>query len=437
MRIVDFFDTEFKEFSSLDNVRSIPSLVDGFKDSQRKAVYAMMLQGNNEIKVSQFASQAALKTSYHHGEVSMCDTIVNLAQNFTGSNNVNLFEPIGQFGSILSSVSASPRYIFTKPSSYLREYFKLEDDCILEHNYEDGERIEPKYFLPVLPMWIVNGAVGIGTGHSVKILARDPDKVKQAIKKMIKSQYLTDKEKTDLLSPYFKDWVGDVIEVEPGKFELHGKFEIVNATTIRITELPVGYGIDKFKQILADLIDSNKIKDYDNMSTEDGFNFEIKVAREVTRLSEDDIKKLFKLVSRQTENITLWSSSNPSFLKQYESIYNALLEFVVFRLEKYEDRRLKQIEILKDECIFLEQKKLFILEWNKLDNVGKYKLDFLKQHMMQKGVDELHLDRLFSLRLTSLSRDLITELSEQIQSKKITIQNLESTNANQMYLKEL
>ncbi len=174
MRISDFIDTEFKTFSNLDNIRSIPQLVDGLKDSQRKAVYGMILHGTNDIKVTQAAGKFALATHYAHGEVSMADTIVGLAQRFPGANNINVFQPIGQFGSRLSPKPAAHRYIFTRPSSHFRTIFRNEDDHILKHRYEDGEKAEPVYFAPILPLWAVNGAMGIGTGHSVKILPRAP-----------------------------------------------------------------------------------------------------------------------------------------------------------------------------------------------------------------------------------------------------------------------
>lgn len=435
MRINEFFNEDFKVFSNLDNVRSIPSLIDGLKDSQRKAVYAMMVHGNSEIKVAQFGAQASLLTHYAHGEASMCDTIVNLAQNYPGSNNINLFEPVGQFGTILSSESSSPRYIFTKPSKYLREYFLKDDECILEHRYEDNDKVEPKYFLPILPMWIVNGSVGIGTGHSVKILSRDPNKVKTVIKAYLSHKTYAKKTLDDLLLPSFNGWKGQVFEIEPGKFELHGSIEVVNSTTLRVTELPVGYGIDKFKAILADLIDEGKVKDYDNNSTEEGFDFEIKVPREVSRLGLDDLKKTFKLISRQSENITLWDSEG--VLNQYETIQEALTEFVDFRLQKYEERRLVHIDILESEMEFLRQKKLFILEWNALDNAGKMKISDLKDHMKRKGVDEANHERLFSLRVTSLTYDLITELEKEIDDKKTRVNALKATTATQMYLSEL
>lgn len=436
MKLETFFNTDFKDFSNLDNVRSIPSVIDGFKDSQRKAVYGMLMNGQSEIKCAQAAGKFALLTHYAHGEGSMGDTIVGLAQDYPGSNNVNLFEPLGQFGSILSSESSSHRYIYTKPSKYLREYIRPDDDCILGHRYEDGDKVEPFNFFPILPMWILNGSVGIGTGHSVKILPRDPVKVSGLVERLLSGDKIQNRTIQRLLKPAFLGWSGEVLDgEEQGKYELHGVLEVVNTTTLRVTELPVGYGVDKFKAILVDLMDKGKVKDFNNNSTETGFDFEIKIPREVGKLDTTELKKLFKLVSRQSENVTMWDTTGK--LKQYPSVYEALVEFVNYRVEKYETRRQKQISILEDELDFLRNKKLFILEWNTLSNPGKMKTLDIEDHMVKKGVKKEYLERLMSLRIASLTLEQIDELDKLIKKKTSEVKALESTTAHDMYKKDL
>lgn len=435
MRIKDFFNSDFKNFSNADNVRSIPSIIDGFKDSQRKAIYGMILHGNGEIKVSQIASQAALVTQYAHGEVSMAETIIGLAQNFPGSNNVNLLEPIGQFGSILSSESASPRYIYTKPSANLRKLIRTDDDCILTHRYEDGDKVEPFYFLPVLPIWALNGSVGIGTGHSVKILPRDPKNIATYIQRKVEGIAMQPRTIERLLAPTFNRWKGEVVPLGENKYELHGVIEVVNSTTLRVTELPVGYGVDKFKSILVGLIDAGKVRDYDNNSTESGFDFEIKVPREVARLGIDKLKDLFKLVARHTENITLWSVDG--VLNQYPSVKEALDEFIDFRLKHYDTRRTTHIDILNKEVQFLDDKMLFIETWNKQDNIGKMSIDAISKLMIQSGVSESSLPRLLQLSVRSLTLDLIKELQAEIKEKEGRIKALLSSSAKDLYIQDM
>lgn len=437
MKLQEFFDTEFKDFSNLDNVRSIPSIIDGFKDAQRKAVYGMIKHGSNDIKVAQAAGKFALLTHYAHGEASMAETIVGLAQDYPGSNNINLFEPIGQFGSILSSESSSHRYIFTKPAKNLRDIIKTDDDCILEHRYEDGDKAEPLHFYPTLPLWLINGSVGIGTGHSVKILPRDPQKVSNLIKKMVSGTTPQKKTIDESLIPTFCGWTGKVVpseEVE-GRYEIHGVLEKVNTTTLRVTELPVGYGVDKFKAILVDLMDKGHVKDYDNNSTEEGFDFTITVPRDVGKKTHSELMKMLKLIVRMTENITMWTVDNQ--LKRYDSMYDALQDFVSYRIDRYEDRRKKHIEILTDDKTFLEDKLKFILKWNAFENAGKMKTSAIEKAMIDEGVSEENLPRLMAMRISSLTLEQVQELKNKIKETQSQIDTLSKTEPGNMYQEDL
>ena len=162
-----------------DNIRSIPSMADGLKPGQRKVMYGCFKRNlKAEIKVAQLAGYVSEKTAYHHGEQSLTMTIVGLAQNFVGSNNINLLEPAGQFGTRIAvsrrdyvadgqggKDAASARYIFTNLPRITRTIFHPADDALLNYTYEDGAKIEPEYYLPTVPLVLINGAEGIGTGR--------------------------------------------------------------------------------------------------------------------------------------------------------------------------------------------------------------------------------------------------------------------------------
>ena len=166
----DFINKELILFSMADNVRSIPSVVDGLKPGQRKVIYGCYLKKlKGEIKVAQLAGFVSEKTAYHHGEVSLTGTIVGLAQDFVGSNNINLLVPAGQYGTRNEGGKdhAAPRYIFTDIPSINRAVFHPADDPLLEYLTDDNDKIEPAWYVPVLPMVLVNGADGIGTGESL------------------------------------------------------------------------------------------------------------------------------------------------------------------------------------------------------------------------------------------------------------------------------
>ncbi len=433
MNISRFFDEEFKLFSQYDNVRSIPSIIDGLKDSQRKAVYGMFCHGQSEIKLAQLSGASSLISHYQHGEDSLAGTIAGLAQSFPGSNNMNLFEPIGQFGSILSSEPAAPRYIYTKPSSNLRLLFRKDDDCILEHRYEDGDKAEPVNYFPILPLWIVNGSVGIGTGHSVKILPRDPKAVSDLIKKIVNGVAVRESSLKKALHPHYNGWKGEVKEIGEGKFELHGVIEKINTTTLRVTELPVTYELDKFKQILTDLMDANVVKDYDNNSTENGFDFIIKVSREYGRMPIDKLMTKFKLITRVSENVTMWNTEGK--LQRYTSVYEALTEFVQYRLVVMEKRRLTLISDLTEVNDFLSSKLNFIEHWNSIDNAGKLKRSDIEKLMTEVNVN--HFDRLFAMNISSLTLDKIDDLKNEIYVNEMEILRLKRDDADSMYIEDL
>lgn len=174
----EFINKELIHFSIADNTRSIPSMVDGLKPGQRKILFSLFKRlgaGHrklrNEIKVAQLSGYVAEQSAYHHGEMSLNMTIVKMAQDFVGSNNVNLLMPIGMFGTraLGGNEAASPRYIFTNLNEQTRMLFPEQDLPLMSYILEEGLSIEPDHYVPILPMVLVNGAEGIGTGWATTI----------------------------------------------------------------------------------------------------------------------------------------------------------------------------------------------------------------------------------------------------------------------------
>lgn len=438
-RVKDFIDNDLKVFSNLDNVRSIPSLVDGLKDAQRKAVFGLLKHGNEKIKVSQLGAFAGMVTHYNHGENSMCDTIVNLAQNFTGSNNVNLFEPIGQFGTILSSESSAHRYIYTKPSKYLRQYFLKEDDDILDYHEDEGTKLEPKYYLPLVPMWILNGTKGIGTGHASTILSRNPKLIGDLVTKLVKGINVQDKTIEAAMTPYFEGWKGRIEKREPlddTKWDMYGIIEKVNTTTLRVTELPVSYDVDKFKGILIDLMEKGKIKDFNNSSTENGFDFEISVPREIGKKEISELIDIFKLKVGVGENVTLWDAEGR--LKKYGSVYEALQEFIAFRLGKYTPRKETLLKQYEEESELLRAKYTFIDAWNnKIANPHKLNKQDLRVQVNNHGVHDRYIEQLLNIPVSSLTLEKCQELMKSIEKLNEKYKELKGKTTEEMYIEDL
>lgn len=428
-----FFNTAFKDFSLYDNVRSIPRLTDGLKPSQRKAIYGTLNRGENAglMQVERLSSFVAAVTDYHHGVGSLASTIVGMAVNYPGSNNCNLFVPEGQFGSRLTADSAAHRYIETKLSPYFRLLFPKADDQILEHHETDGEKIEPKTYAPLLPMVLVNGAQGTGTGHACLILSYKPSEIRDACLAVLAGKKL----KTGGLTPWFNGFTGTVARnPETGQVMVTGKLEVVNSTTIKITELPVGTYLDQYKDHLNKLEDNEFIKDYEDRSTEAGFDFTITVPRSTTALDIEELYKKFKLVSRDTENFTVWNIDG--VLKRFESAESLVEAFVPWRLSMMEARRQYIIADLKEQVRFQSEVVRFIKFY--LKNANKFK-DTGKKDLIEIMLenDFTDYDRLLSMAIWNLTKDKIDELERKLAELKSALAKAEADTAAEMYKREL
>lgn len=152
-----------------DNIRSIPCIADGLKPGQRKVIWGCFKRKiKKEIKVAQLVGYISEHAAYHHGEASLGTTIINLAQEYVGANNLALLKPSGQFGTRETGGkdAAAPRYLFTTTKPITRAVYHPADDRLLKYLKDDDTPIEPEWYMPVLPMVLINGAEGIGTGES-------------------------------------------------------------------------------------------------------------------------------------------------------------------------------------------------------------------------------------------------------------------------------
>lgn len=428
-----FFNTAFKDFSLYDNVRSIPRLTDGLKPSQRKAIYGTLHRGENAglMQVERLSSFVAAVTDYHHGTGSMASTIVGLANSYPGANNLNLFVPEGQFGSRLTAEEAAHRYIETKLSPHFRALFPKADDGILEHHEVDGEKIEPKTYAPLLPMVLVNGAQGTGTGHACLIMAYKPADLVAATLMLLNGKKL----KSGGLTPWFNGFTGTIQRnTETGQVIVTGRLEVVNSTTIRVTELPIGTYLDQYKDHLNKLEDLEFIKSYENGSTEDGFEFTVTVPRSTTALDIEELYKKFRLISRDTENFTVWNIAGT--LQRFESAESLVEAFVPWRLSMMEKRRQHIITDLKEQVRLQSEIIRFIKFY--LKNVAVFR-DTSKKELIAIVLENDFVDyeRLLGMAIWSLTKDRIAELEKKLVDLKKDLTVIEADTAVEMYKREL
>ncbi|KFQ28076.1 DNA topoisomerase 2-alpha, partial [Merops nubicus] len=361
----DFINKELVLFSNSDNERSIPSLVDGLKPGQRKVLFTCFKRNDKrEVKVAQLAGSVAEMSSYHHGEASLMMTIINLAQNFVGSNNLNLLQPIGQFGTRLhgGKDSASPRYIFTMLSPLARLLFPPVDDNVLKFLYDDNQRVEPEWYIPIIPMVLINGAEGIGTGWSCKIPNFDIREVVNNIRRLM------DGEEPLPMLPSYKNFKGTIDELGPNQYVISGEVSILDSTTIEITELPVRTWTQTYKeQVLEPMLNGTEktpplITDYKEYHTDTTVKFIVKMTEgKLAEANAVGLHKVFKLQTSLTCN-SMVLFDHVGFLKKYDSPQDILREFFELRLRYYSLRKEWLVGMLGAESAKLSSQARFILE---------------------------------------------------------------------------
>lgn len=411
MRIEEFIGKEWLEYADYDNRRSLPNLIDGLKITQRKAIYfgLSMAKGEKPLKVSQFASKAAAETAYHHGEASMMSTVVGLAQDHPGSNNYPLLEKHGQFGSRLSAVASSPRYIHTRMHANWSKFFLPVDQEIVEHLYDDDDKIEPKYYIPIIPMVLINGSEGVGNGFKSSILNYDITSVVRGLKEIIKHG----KVKTPLL-PSINGFTG-TIEKEGRQVTFTGKLTIVHSTKIHITELPPGYDNDKYKKILNKLADDKFIKNYKNHSSEDKWDWIIECPRDTTALGEAKLLEKFGLIAKDTENFVGWGIDDSAPLT-FETPESLLEYWYEERIKLYGKSLANQIQKMKALALKMDMRIRFI-EWCLQNDIRKYtKAQFIT--LAVAGVDKLThelANEFVSMPMYRITTDEVDKLADEIE----------------------
>jgi DNA topoisomerase II len=359
LRYKDFVNKELILFSVADCARSIPSICDGFKPGQRKIIYSSFKRKlTKEIKVAQFSGYVAEHSAYHHGEVSLQGSIVALAQNFVGSNNINYLMPNGQFGTRLmgGKDAASARYIHTELSPVTRTIFPEEDDAVLECLVDEGQRIEPHHYVPILPTVLVNGAEGIGTGWSTFIPQHDPRAIVDNIRRMMAGSEL------QRLAPWYKGYFGTIEPLEGGRYQVTGTYEVEPVPggddQVTITELPVGKWTRDYKTMLEEMAARDEILEIREQHAENRVHFELCVPG-ASRMSEAAFLKKFKLqTTMSTNNYVLFDDEGK--IQRFGNELDIMKHWFDLRAELYNARKEHMLKKLDKECEILRNKVRFI-----------------------------------------------------------------------------
>jgi len=453
----EFIGEELIHFSKYDCDRSIPNLMDGLKTSLRKILFAAFKKNlTSEIKVAQFTGYVSEHACYHHGEASLNGAIVGMAQNFVGSNNINLLVPSGQFGTRLKGGedSASERYIFTLLNKITRSIFPKQDDHILEYLNDDGTSVEPIFYVPIIPMILVNGSKGIGTGFSTDIMSYNPLQIIAYLRaKLVGEEFATE------FVPFYEGFLGQIEKITETKFLIKGRYEKVGPDKIRVTELPVGLWTESFKEHLENLIEPGLdkegkkivplVKDYDDMSKDTTVDFTITLQKgkveELEAIQTDNgcnaLEKLFKLyTTSSTTNMHLFDAEDK--LKKYDRVEEIIDDYFVTRLQMYGTRKDYLIAALEKELVILSNKARYIQELlNDTIDLRKKKKAEIVEMLLGKSYDriddDLEFQYLVKMPMDSVSEENVDKLNREHKDKSDELQRIKETSIQQMWLSEL
>jgi len=439
----EFIDKELIHFSDYDCKRSIPCLCDGLKPSLRKILYSCFKRNlKKEIKVAQLAGYVSENSAYHHGEQSLYDSIIGLAHDYVGSNNIELLEPKGQFGGRLAGGkdAASPRYIFTNLSELAFHIFNPLDNPLLEYNEDDGKKIEPEWYIPILPLILINGSEGIGTGFSTKVPPHDPELIVKNLLNMMDDKPL------EKMIPWFRGFKGTVDfkginDYGSEQYINKGTYKLIDDSTVLINELPIGKWTDDYKIFLESLLYDKSVEskgnkqclvDFSNNSTERIINFTLKFKRDDLNdlRKNNEIESVFKLTdSKYTNYSNMHLYNNKGIICKYDCVEDIMKEFYLLRLVYYTKRKDHMLKSMQKELDIYQSKVRFIEEFisgeiNILQKEDEEIEALLIEHNYPKfgsgdeeENDSFSYDYLLNMKIKSLTKKKVDELKKLYEAK--------------------
>ena len=435
--VTSFFDKEYLDYARyvVEN-RAIPSCIDGLKPTQRKVVYIankIWKTGNEKpMKLFQLAGRVASEAFYHHGNTSLESSMVGMAQKF--KNSLPLLEGVGQFGSLRSPAAGAPRYISAK----LHPNFRLlyQDFDLLENKIEEGEKIEPAFFLPIVPTVILNGTSGIAVGFATNILNRNPKDVVDACISTLNNK------KMKVLAPWIQEFKGTFTRdlENPKTWKIKGQYQIINTTTVKITAIPPNYTYERYEEILNLLQEKGIITSYDDNSSET-IEYILKFRRSVLNSlvsSEGKLERALRLNTQETENLTTLDENGK--LKIFDKAEDIVKHFVCVRLGWYQTRKDYLIDKTERQLSLVTNKARFIKDIIdgklKINNVPKEKI---VTYLKTNAYDTVHgsYDYLLSMAIHSLTKERYEKLLLEKEGCIIALKTLKATDPKEMYLTDL
>lgn len=435
MKITEFFSEDFTSYASYDNLRKICSVVDGQKNGSRKVLHTVLEKNiKNKIKVSQLGSKVAEFAEYLHGNLD--GVIVNLAQDYAGSNNMPLLQKSGNFGTRFTPEASASRYIYTYGSENFFKLFSKDDIPVLKHQTFEGHKIEPMFYVPTLPILLINGSgKNTSSGFAQHILPRNIETIKKYIKCTLNGRKLPD------LPPFFEGFSGTIEQgSNDAQWRIKGVIERIAINKVKITEIPINYNLKSYIKVLDTLEDNKIVQSYRDKSENDKFTFEVTIpSKELKSLSDEEILEKLKLILTITENYTVMDENNK--IKTHNSINDVIDHYIVVKLEYMEKRRLHLIQKYTDDAKLNYSKYLFIqniVDGTLIINKRK-KADIIQDLEKIKNIipKDGSFDYLLQMPILSCTEERLDKLRTEINNLYNEVKRLKNEKPENMWKEEL
>lgn len=301
----EYIESERKTFAlyTLQN-RALPSVCDGLKAAARRALWTA--RNGEEVKTATLAG-ATMPLHPH----APCDSSINtLAAPF--GNNIPLFTGSGAFGTLINPTAyGASRYTSVQISDFTKEVVFRDIEIIPKVlNYDDTLE-EPEYFLPLVPVALINPSEGIAVGFATNILPRSLSDIID-----VQINHLQGKRSRNKLIPTFFPTnsvaVNSPTQEEDRSFDFVGEIEVHNTSSITITALPYGQSHERVLTNLDKLVEIGVVTDFVDESR-DTIKINVKFKRGCLRgVEHGEILKKLALTSRQHDNINVLNFDNVS-----------------------------------------------------------------------------------------------------------------------------
>lgn len=431
MDITPYLNCDYADSALYMNYRSTANFADGLKNSGRKCLFTVKKKGLPTTKVANFAGTIIDTSSYQHGNTSLEGTLVTLSQNFCGANNIPVLEGVGSFGTRHTPEAAAARYIFVKESKYLDLMFRKEDDPNLIQQTFEGKEIEPLYYMPTLPLILVNGVEGVGVGFSNKIFARPVSSMFKALKSKLEGKRLS----KDYFIPGWQNFKGKVTQVPDTttKWKVDG-IATLKGKKLTIEEIPISFDLMSYLKVLRKAKVNGIIEKFIDFSENDAFKFEVTLTSEEANKPLEAIFKDLSLTEILTENLVCLDEKN-AIKDTYKDTQEIFTDYYNLKLKSLAKRIKSEVKRLTEEEAALKEQVKYIKEVIKGTINLKIKKAEVEATLKEKGYKAI--DKLLSMPMYSMTSDKIQELEKKVKSKKEELEVLKKETPETIWLKDL